>query len=753
MSNRQLDDEDFKEELDNSHILEYEQELMESSDINPPRKLSKKLSIKPRYFLTRGKNESARDIQEGLLPDEQQLVEYESLLESDPDFFKVPADLQLAKRTANLKRISEQDKPFPEGKLPLFVSKDVLKEHSTSYFLYFEFMEECIIAMFIVFFVSCVFDLFAVTMLSTDRRGVTHDDILHSLNQLSILDQKIPDYVISIKLVLNLLSIIATKLFFLSREVRRKSTYSEDYLTFTENDFSVLVNLLPNQTTMEEVHQYFSATCEKYGYGSVNYVLILENLHEILKLKMKKKNIVQSYIKSKRYENNNRKHKLHQIQKIDEKILEIRLKQTKNKDIKKSAIVVFEDPRVNNILIQTWLKIGACTRLWIRCVRRFKPSYKSHLNYKKEMITIKKCGEPADVIFPNLAIPASRRNKRKYLSITTVTVLILLFPTFAITYQLLFWIDLNGEGIKPKETRLTFVGTFLYAGLSLLIYLAIKLIVIILSKTQLMRRKSDTEKFKLVSALILTLINYNLLLVAKLLTYGKDHSPYVNDLFMLMAGMLIMPQIVELLDPEFLYKYVRRKMLRKAGKSNDFSQSEAEELYENPSYDYSARVNNCAQIIYISLSTYMFLPIIPIIGVLALCCAYVVDRYLILRRCPKLTVRGFELGLYCFKSFRYDILAQSIGNVVLCVYLFFQNQLSVFNMIIGSLFVLLNGVYMACGNHTIMSQLSREYVRRRMGSKQKGFSLYSQAKQKFNESYYQEYKSFLRKHDLLSLMK
>lgn len=753
MSNAVINDFEEQKSVDqtlNYVPLDYELKGREYTQHKAPKpSLNPKPSLKP-FFLKHEEDLAADSLYEGLLTDSQILEKYNSLMALDPDYFRVPADFEEARKKGLLHRISVFGKPYPQGKLPLLVPKENLKVHSMSYFLFFEFVEDAIVILFIVFFISCIFDLLAISLLASWNKIPAPEDPFRSLYYVTMLDKDPPQWVITVKLVLNLISIAVIKMFTLSKEVMHKTKYTNAYQTFSENDFSILVNLLPSTTTVEDVHEYFNNLSEKLGYGGVHHVIMLENVQEILRLKGLKKKIIQDFIKSGRLENKKRKNKIREIKKIDEKVLTIRLEQSQQTNIYKGAIVVFENPEVNRIIAKQWKRVGVFTRLWIRIVRIFNPQYKNMYNFKDHLITIKRCGEPADLIYKNLAIPTHSRNIRKLLAIGIITLLILLYPGFEIAYQIIFLIEVQDGKIIPKPTN-PWTGTILFGGLSLLIYVSIKLMVVILSKTQRMRRKSDSDKFKITSTMILTFINYNLLIAAKIFTYPDDGAPYITNLVMLLVGMIFSPQLIELIDPEYWYKVYRRSRLAKKA-DNNLAQSEADSLYENPPFDYNARVNNISAVTFMCLSTYMFLPIAPLIGILAICSAYIVDRYLILRRCPNLTVRGYELGMYCFRTFHYDVMVQSFGNMILCLYFYFENQLNLANIILATLFIIFNATYLVCCNGMLAEKLTKSYVRRKSTVTQKEFKTYSSVKDTFKESYYKEYKNFLHKNDMLSLM-
>ena len=711
---------------------------------------------KPSIMPNRTSLYPGRKSQAKKLAQSHRLAMYESLIKSDPDYFNFPADLQLAENRARLKRPHYPNQPFEESKIPLFVPNRSLQRHSLTYFLFFRFMAESVAILFIIFFMSCIYDLVILAVYASNRsptlENVDLTNLKKALDSLTMIQKNPPAWANTVKISLNLVSVILIRIFVIAKDIDRKGTYSDSTQTYTENDFSVMVKYIPREVTKQQITAYFNKKCTKVGFGKVQHVIMLLDLTKALKLKEQKKKLLRAYILD--TTGSKRIGILEQMKQLDSQILRIRLNQEKNESAYQSAIVVFDHPLLKQEMIKIWKRSGRAHRRilrflrWIFCCCRKKKGSA----IRGASMRVRPCGEPADLNYENIPISNTARNIRKYTAILIVGFLILLFPAFQIAYQFGYRVTIADGGILSADTNTSpLYFTLLCMGL----FLIIKVTLQIVARRQKMVRKSDTEKFKLSALVVLSFFNYNLLLVTKLFTYVDDQLPYVYDLTSLLIGMVITSQVLAFFDFGYLFKlYKRRKYRNNKQLLERLSQAEADMLMENSEYDFSGRVNNYAQILFTCLSTYVFFPIAPLVGIMAICSSYYIDRYTILRRAPRIKVKGFDLGLLCFRIFEFDILAQSFGNVFYAVYLYMKNggNLDTPTIVMGGIFAFLTLSYIFNLNGILRKRFGSKRINKKRKMTLQGIKTYEQVKGTFKQTYYDDYKTFLTKNDLLSML-
>lgn len=119
--------------------------------------------------------------------------------------------------------------------------------------------------------------------------------------------------------------------------------------------------------------------------------------------------------------------------------------------------------------------------------------------------------------------------------------------------------------------------------------------------------------------------------------------------------------LVYLINPEYIMRWIRVKL--NYGRK-DMTQQEANSLMEYPDYDLGKRYAEVMKVMWFTMLYTWLVPIAPIISFFGLALYYLVDKFVLLRRCSVKQSISINLSRKIFKLLEISLLLQPAGEIL-----------------------------------------------------------------------------------------
>jgi len=589
--------------------------------------------------------------------------EYSTFLTCASDYSKYPSDFGISAERA--RRLKLQDrKKFREsgGLLPFWIDKESLKKYSVSSYFYFDFLEQGIYSLLITFLICGINDM--ITILTLRPASLPVGTTTNFVYRLSAFNIGYVHPTLTIKITLTIINIIVIKLYGLFKEKKRIKNYLA-LNHMSQNYFSVLVQGLPENLDIPAFYDFLAEHLPGKSADKIKQVLILQDNSAKEKLLEYRKKI---YVRSLDSESETLKARyIAELEKIDEQIANEDYKLAGNKRFNGSVIVVFEDTYTVVKLLKKWHKINVPRRIASIILKKFGYYFLEQYEFQGKLISIEKLGEPFDVLWQNTGKSNINIFMRGLFTSTILWAAVLAYPLI----NIIVTTKENKEVVFNHDDLLSNVWTYTpFIFWIVLSILVITLLINFLSIFSGLRRKTDIEKRKITMKVAFSFISYGMLIIAKAFLDSQGDSKnaaqntkesLINTVFLLMFYLIFLIPIIEIVDVEFIFRYLRKRYVLWRQNFNSLSQAELDSIMADSYFDFSTRVSTVAQIVFLGMVAAPIFPLAPILAMAALYTASVTDRYLILRRHSHWKLLGANLSVSFQKAYNYNMPVQVIG--------------------------------------------------------------------------------------------
>jgi len=594
------------------------------------------------------------------------ISEYSAFLTASSDYSKFPGNRILAKERARKHKLRDRKKYLDGGKVPLWKSKEILMKYSMTSYFYFDFLEQGIFILFITFLICGLFDFMTVILYpyNYQAKDPSGNSFVFDLSTFSV--HYFPS-MLTIKISLAIVNLIVVKVYSLIKEKSRIRKYLHQK-NISQNYFSILVQGLPKSLDLKNFYDFLSHHLEGSSENTIKKIVLLQDNTEKAELLRQRKAV---YLQSLQAETPELRAKCAKdLDDIDQKISAEDFRLSAHERFNGSLIIILHDTYTAIKILKKWNKLTLPKRLLAKVLQRFGWKYLDEYEFQGTFLNIEKAGEPFDIVWRNSGKSEVNTFVRGIIASIVLWGAVSVYPLININY-----IDTEKPVNDKDRDLLGNVWAYTpFIIMIILINLAIILLINFLSIFSGLRRKSDVEKRKIAMKVAFSFISYGFLISLKAFldntnTSGSDKSTIkentkeslVNTVSLLMFYLIFLPQILELLDVEFIWKWLRRKYYIKKNDFSSISQGELDEIMKQPYFDFSTRVANIAQAVFLGLVSAPFFPLAPLLASAALFAALWVDRYLILRRCSDWKLVGTNLGISFSKAFNYNAFVQIFG--------------------------------------------------------------------------------------------
>jgi len=440
---------------------------------------------------------------------------------------------------------------------------------------------------------------------------------------------------------------------------------------------------------LEKFYEFMNPHLEDDAKGKIKKVIMLQDNTEKQKLMGRRRS---TFVRSMSVSGQqpNQTHNA-ELQKLDEEIKAEDKKLADKKYFNGSLILILDDSYTTMELLQKWSSWTLITRLKYRFFKGvLHRDYLKEFEFEDRHVHIEKVGEPFDVEWSNTGKSQTEIFMRGQIASVITWAVVSIYPLVKIKF-----VDKEKPDIHVDANDLFSAIWYFtpYICSILFVNLFIILTINFLSMFSGLRRKSDVEKRKIEMKVAFNFISYGLLIAAKSFIDSLESTKNSHDsqefqqnelkakesltalVPTLMIYFIFLPQILEILDFEFLFKWARMKYYISGNRMSKLSQGELDDIVKPVYFDFSTRVSNVGQIVFMSLVTAPIFPIAPLLGIMALGAASVTDRYLILRRSCDWKLVGSNLGISFSKAYNYNYIVQILGSLL---FLLFDEQTSQF---------------------------------------------------------------------------
>jgi len=622
----------------------------------------------PFIVVNRESTVTLTDIQDqgrNLLEDNSPTVkEYSTFLTCASDFSKYPADLGISEERARRMKLIDRKK-FREsgGLLPFWIDKEGLKKYSLSSYFYFDFLEQGMYSLLITFLICGINDLLTISSLPSKAVpvGSVPPNFVYRLSAFNI------DYVhltLTIKITLSIINVLAIKLYGLYKEKNRTKTYlAQNHMS--QNYFSVLVQGLPENLDIPAFYDFLGGHLPGKSSDKIKQVLILQDNSVKERLLELRKTI---YVRSLKNKSESLKARYAaELERIDEQIASEDYKIAGNGRFNGSVIVVFEDSYTVVKILRKWQKINVPKRIAAMILKKFGYDFLEEYQFRGNFISIEKLGEPVDVLWQNTGKSNINIFMRGLFTSTILWAAVLAYPLI----NIIVTTKEHNEVVFNNEDLLSNVWTYTpFIFWIVLSILVITLLINFLSIFSGLRRKTDIEKRKITMKVAFSFISYGMLIIAKAFLDAQGDSKnagqntkesLINSVSLLMFYLILLIPLIEIVDVEFIWRYLRKKYTLWKGDYSALSQGELDSIMADSYFDFSTRVSTVAQIVFLGLVAAPIFPLATLLAMIALYTSSITDRYLILRRHAHWKLLGANLSVSFQKAYNYNLPVQVIG--------------------------------------------------------------------------------------------
>ena len=471
-----------------------------------------------------------------------------------------------------------------------------------------------------------------------------------------------------IKVLLVFLNFMVVRTYSIYKEKARIRKYLQQNV-ISQNYFSVLVQGLPKELEVANFYEFIASNLSERNQEKIKKIIVLQDGTEKEKLLEIRKKI---YLSSLTVDSEELKLSyISELFNIDRRISEEDLRLAANEKFNGSIIVILEDAYTTINLLQKWKRLSVPKRLLAKVLKYVGYEYLEEFRFEGKFVSIEKVGEPFDIVWQNTG------KSKTSIVMRGLFTSIVLWGT-VLTYPLIKRYFINHQRptlIFSEENLISDVWEYTpYSIEIILINLLIVLLINFLSLFTGLRRKSDVEKRKISLKVAFNFISSGLLIAVQALidkTASTDASnadnakgSLVNSISLLLFYLIFLPQVLNLIDIEYFYRYIRRKIYLRRTNFSTVSQGELDEIVKPPYFDYSTGVSNIAQMVFIALVSYPIFPFAPLLAAIGLYAASITDRYLLLRRCSDWKLVGSNLGTSFSDAFEKNIPIQIIGHLI-----------------------------------------------------------------------------------------
>jgi hypothetical protein len=444
----------------------------------------------------------------------------------------------------------------------------------------------------------------------------------------------------------------------------------------TPSDFCVFISNLPTDKNPDQIKAWLKSL---YPNIDIVYVNFCYNVYKVVRAEkklrtlQKMKNYVTSYkekilkeLKIDEEEANERKISLmpqpvtryfvFKFNFIPAPILEVyidkfeRLLSTMKKDMSENTqnytycgnafVVVNKQSEAEKLIedfeISTIVRVYAFVVNKILCCKRLK--YKRKL-WEGKNINIERAEEPTDYYWENLSIKTKFRVKRSILTFfLNFWALAIALAAYTIIYQLVFEVvdPQIKHWSKAKRDVITRIALTFNSLLTMVvngILCRIGRFLSYVERHETMSKYRSSQGFKLTIVLFINSCMIPMLLNWIIAEEGKYFVRVASDIYSLTVSLSFYEPVLQLLSTTWLVKKWRIRRELKRGEKSILSQRQANFLFEGVEFLIAERYAKTMLLFLIVCFFSYPIPLIPFVAFGGSVFQYMVDKYLLLRRC------------------------------------------------------------------------------------------------------------------------
>ena len=669
-------------------------------------------------------------------------VDYDKLNAYNP--YSTPPSLDIAKKHGLARKISKQQSTSSTGdhclccNLPITndeikCTESDLEQLGICFPLYFNFLKSCIILLLLMYIVIGLFNLFIVF---TAPSSYDYTKILAlALKQLKVESAEPSEYKLDGLLKLSFIFFFICMYKFMSRKHFRAIGQYHHYIV-NPSDYAVLITKLKStKYNKDELTTFIESFLDPITHPHVKQVVLIDDIEQLKTLR-DKKNILKRLISTAKSTN-----KIEEYQKLtnDCNNTELKIMQIQNDlfnfDHKnginniESAIVVFDDCQfVKNILKK--LKFDNITKIIIKIANLF--GFMKRYRFKNLfLLRVIRAPEPTDIKWENMnhgQIPLIIRRLLIYIIAFGIVVFCYLVVSMIYSWKL--------------DNYKSYLHSFAGSLVILTINLVLKLLIMSYSSFQKNKSYSSESKgifFFLVISQFANTALVNFMCQADSFAVLDKIAPglmllAINMFFVFLSNAILNP-LLNIYDPIYIYRSIRRWIIEKQGDKCTLTQDEVNVIYEDPEFDFSVKYAN---IIITMFVTAFYGPIMPIgilIALFEMILIYKTDQYILKKRKTSTPTRQLssDLPTYILNNFVWfiGIYALGMNNFDFIVTVLETEDITkikpAYYSTISRIAVILSFVYCIVPFHKFCNFCREEDTKRR----RRHTDLYDKAKEKF----------------------
>ncbi|CAK64281.1 unnamed protein product (macronuclear) [Paramecium tetraurelia] len=551
--------------------------------------------------------------------------------------------------------------------------------------LYFDFLmfSSVLISTFII--VCGIYDLIASTLGDTCHKLNTMGELecvdnFYSKFAKANQDNQHPDIAGS---VLNFITtLILIILLFLYRKRINLLANKIDEKSILASDYSIIIENIPRDAKEEEIRQFFSKINNvEYKIQKICMGYQIQEYLRILKSKQEQEKTFTKILECER------------LGKPIPPRLPNKVDLTKTLDQLAYQLDQYEDNFQNSFQFSGVAIISYNTEDEANAVCKFFKATRLHLilsqvlrvigkkdirRFGDNVILVSKAPEPGDILWGNLGVTLLEQYKRKL--ITNLATIFLLGICFGILFGLSygqFSLTDTGKGEQLSQAELIAI-TILGVVASVLISIINNILAIIIRKFAELEAPTTKTEYDISAAKKLGFAQFLntaiITLIVNLVIVKEGEKSYYavikqgglnQDVMLIFITNGIMPWLMALLDPFYLYRLFMRYQIQLQGQACNVTQQEANEYFAGPMIDLSKKYAQLGKTLLFTFFYAYLLPLGPVLSLGSLLVIYWVEKILLLRRDSKPAPTGSEMAEEMIDFFgEFTLLIYAIGCLV-----------------------------------------------------------------------------------------
>lgn len=561
-------------------------------------------------------------------------------------YHRFPADIVLAKIKAQKHKLKN---PYRSTNISFSSDTDVLKEISPLYVNYFDFMNEAIKLVGILFVITGLLN-FALLILIPECNPSLGElrDVWYKLSTLVEVQQRAPTWV---KFALSGIAMVVIR--FAAVKQDPLAIVESARAKITERDYAIFIENIPQGTSTKELTSFLNEELkDNEVIASVKGILHVDDIHTLLLEIKKLKKLQIQYLKNPLLREDLQveiTRLQEQITYLEEKCLSFDAPKTDK------AIVLFDRTQARVTLLEKYQN-SLKSSMWLSIKRYLFPRNQKALNktleFKSHHLLVKDCPLPADIIWENMNCSYSGKVKRKI--VITLMSGIISAGLGALMHALQLFMN---------KVQIDFLNEVVYF-ITIVIFLHLS---DLWSEYAIRFQKIEGKYLSQVFELLWKYWTRSIVIVLGFLTNFTSGEIDTYG-YRLLCALLVFSFIAPLrkltfISYGFVTRVINRRRYNHLEKAN-ITQDEAERIFSNPEFDFVAGAMNVSNFFFMAFCFNTFMPLGSLLCLIGIVLSFYVDKYNIIYRHSVTKVSDPRLGINFYYLLRFDIPLQLLSNFV-----------------------------------------------------------------------------------------